>query len=244
MRKLMLVMVGLVALATAGFAVANGLDGPRTAKGVAGTFSAAAVNTQTRTCQAANGDTIAVTRGRYSGQASGDPDLAGPIKVYAHSVVDSTTGFGVVHGKLRIDVASGGDTVAVFTAVYDHGKVAGLGTGHAHQPYARLLANLSAGFVPASGFTGGKLGGSDGGSAVELSPGRCEPTPSKPHEKSAAKGTISQLSAGSITVAGLSCVLPPELAAKVNSDFKVGDRAEIHCVLIGSTNTLVRIQKK
>ena len=67
MRKLMLVLVGLVALSTASFAVANGLDGPRTAKGVAGSFSAGAVSTKTRTCQAANGDTISI---RFKGTST------------------------------------------------------------------------------------------------------------------------------------------------------------------------------
>jgi hypothetical protein len=33
------------------------------------------------------------------------------------------------------------------------------------------------------------------------------------------------------------------LAARVNSRFKVSDRAEIHCRLIGGDNTLIRISK-
>jgi hypothetical protein len=240
----MLVLVGLVALSTASFAVANGLDGPRTAKGVAGSFSAGAVSTKTRTCQAANGDTISITRGRYSGTAAGDPDLAGAIRLYAQSVIDTTSGFGVVHGKLRIDVASGGDTIAHFTGVYDHGKLAGLARGRAHEPFTRLLANFSAGFSASGGFTGGKLGGSAGGAAVELSPGQCQPAQAKPHEKSEARGTISALAANSITVAGLTCEMSAELGAKVNSLFKLGDRAQIRCTLVDGKNILVRIKKR
>jgi hypothetical protein len=48
----------------------------------------------------------------------------------------------------------------------------------------QVLANLSADFSSAGGFTNGKLGGGTaGGSAVELGPGKC--APDKPdHPKS------------------------------------------------------------
>jgi hypothetical protein len=45
-----------------------------------------------------------------------------------------------------------------------------------------------------------------------------------------------------ITVAGLTCSVPPSLAAKV-ATFKVGDRAEIHCALTNGTNTLVSVAR-
>ena len=242
MRRLILVAAGLVALTTAGLAVANGIDGPKSIKSVAGTFSAASVSTRSRSCQTTDGKTIVVTNGRYAGTALGDADLAGPIRLYARSVINSD-GVGVVHGKLRIDVA-GADTVAHFTTVYDHGKLAGFARGHAREPYARLLGNLSASFNAASGFSDGKIGNTDGGSAVELGPGRCEPSQAKAREKSQARGTVSALSASSITVAGLTCALPADLTARVNAAFKVNDRAEIHCALVGTENTLVKIKKR
>ena len=183
-----------------------------------------------------------MTNARYSGTALGDADLAGPIRVTARSVINTTDDVGAVEGRLRIDVASGGDTVAHFSAVYDHGKLAGLAAGHVQDPHAKLLANLSAGFG-SGGFTGGKIGSSAGGSAVELGPGRCEPTQAQA-EKSEATGTVSALSQGSITVAGLTCLLPTSLAAKVNSTVKIGDRVRIHCSLVNGQNTLVRIAKK
>jgi hypothetical protein len=242
MRKVMIVAAGVAALVAAQLAVAVGLHDTKSVKAVAGTFTATNASfTKTKTCTTTDGKTIAVTNGRYSGTASGDPDLAGPIRLAARSVINTTDGVGFVDGRLRIDVP-GRDTVANFTAVYDHGALAGFARGHARTRYATLLANISAGFSSSGGFTDGKIGKSSGGSAVEVGPGRCLPKPAV--EKSAAKGTISALTQVSITVAGLTCTIPPNMAAQVNGRFKVGDRAEIHCKLLSGDNTLLRISKR
>src|SRR5262245_51932718 len=176
MRKMMLAAVGLVALAASSLAVAAGLhNNARSVKAVAGTFTAAGSSTRTSTCTTDDGKAIAVTNASYSGTALGDPDLAGAIKIDAHSLINTTDDVGRVSGRLKIDVASGRDTVAAFDAIYDHGKLAGLAVGHAHDPGVRLLANLSAGFTAAGGFTDGKIGGGTaGGSAIELGPAKCK----------------------------------------------------------------------
>ena len=242
MRKVLLVVGGVTALATAQLAVAVSLHSPKSVKKVAGTFTATNVSwTKTKTCTTTDGKTITVTNGRYTGTALGDPDLAGPIRLAAHSVINTTDGVGFVDGRFRIDVP-GRDTVANFTAVYDHGALAGFAKGQARTPYARLLANISAGFSAAGGFNDGKIGGSAGGSAVEVGPGTCQPKPGV--EKSSARGTVSALSQNSITVAALTCSIPLNMAAQVNNRFKVGDRAEIHCMLINGDNTLIRIGKR
>lgn len=242
MRKVMIAVAGVAALVAAQLAVAVGLHNTKSVKAVAGTFTATNASwTKTRSCTTTDGKTVAVTNGRYSGTASGDPDLAGPIRLAAHSVINTTDGVGFVDGRLRIDVP-GRDTVANFTAVYDHGALAGFAKGHARTPHARLLANISAGFSSGGGFSAGKIGNSAGGSAVEVGPGTCLPKPGV--ETSAARGTVSALSQGSITVAALTCTIPSNMAANVNSRFKVGDRAEIHCKLINGDNTLVRISKR
>jgi hypothetical protein len=243
MRKLLLAAAAVAALVATSVAVADGIGGAKTAKSVAGTFSATSANVSTRTCTTTDGKSLAITDARYTGAATGDPDLTGPITLRARSVINTTDGVGVVDGSLRIDVASGRDTHANYAAVYDHGNVAGLAAGRAHDPAARLVANLSAAFSAAGGFTGGKFGGGTaGGSAVEIGPGRCAPA-AKP-EKSEARGTITALSATSITVAGLSCNIPADKSADVNAKFKVNDRAEIHCSLVGGQNTLTRIEKR
>src|SRR6476469_640980 len=177
MRKLMLFSAGLVALLATSVAVAHGIEGAKTAKAVAGTFTAATSNVSTRTCTTSDGKAIVVTDGKYTGTASGDPDLTGPITLRARSTINTTDGVGVVDGRLKIDVTSGRDTEAGFDAVYDHGTIAGLAAGRAHDPSAKLVANLSAAFAAATGFTGGKIGGGTAaGSAVELSSaGGCRP---------------------------------------------------------------------
>ncbi len=244
MRKLTYIAALLVALVATGYAVANGMEGAKSAKAVAGTFAATGTSTSSRTCTTTDGKTIVVTDGKYTGAAAGDPDLTGAITLRARSVINTTDNVGVVSGSLRIDQSSGRDTEALYSAVYDHGTVAGLAAGHGHGPSARLLGNLSATFAATSGFTGGKIGGGTaGGGAVELSGSSCKS--SRPvAEKSEAHGTISALSANSITVAGLTCAIPSDKSADVNAKFKQGDVAQIRCALVSGVNTLTDIGGK
>jgi hypothetical protein len=243
MRRLLLVAAAIAALVAASVAVAEGIEGPKTAKAVAGTFTATQASVTTKNCTTSDGKSLSVTVGWYTGTAAGDPDLAGPIRLRARSVINNTDQVGVVEGAFRIDVASGRDTEARFLTVYDHGNVAGLAAGRAHDPSARLVANVSAGFSASGGFTGGKIGGgTSGGSAVELGPGKCGDH-AQP-EKSEARGTITALSSSSITVAGLTCAIASANSADVNAKFKVNDRAEIHCALVNGANTLTRIERR
>jgi hypothetical protein len=233
-----------VALVAAGLAVAHGLDSGASVRALAGTFDAkTASRLDTRTCTTADGKTIVTTTGVYTGAAAGDADLAGNATLRARSVINTTDNVGVVSGSLRIDVASGRDTVADFSAVYSGGSIAGLAVGRAHDPSARLVANISAGFGSTTGFSGGKIGGGTGaGAAVEVGPGRCQTVKTVP-QKSEARGTITALPPGSITVAGLTCTVPPNLQDRV-SKLAVNDRAEIHCELVNGTNTLTRVEGK
>jgi hypothetical protein len=245
MRRLTFAAVVLVALVAAGYAVAHGIEGAKTSRAVAGGFNAAAANVSTRTCTTSDNKTIVITDGKYTGAATGDADLTGTITVRARSVVNTTDKIGTVQGAFRIDVANGKDTQAAFSAVYDNGNIAGLAAGRAHAPNARLIANLSSAFDPAKGFTGAKLGGgTSGGSAVEVSAGSCKPQGKPTAERSSAKGTISQLTASTITVAGLTCTIPADKSADVTARFKQNDVVEIRCALVGGTNTLTRIEGK
>jgi hypothetical protein len=243
MRKFTYAAAILVALVATSYAVADGIEGAKNASRVIGQFNAAAGTTSSRTCTTSTGQTIVVTEGKYSGAATGDADLTGPITLRAHSVINTTDQIGLVSGTFRIDVASGRDTAGAYSAVYDRGNIAGLAGGRAHDPAARLVANLSAGFSPATGFSGGKLGGGTlGGSAVEVG-GSCKPS-SPTTEKSAARGTISALSTSSITVAFLTCTIPADKSADVNAKFKTGDAVEIHCAVSNGVNTLTSIKKR
>lgn len=242
MRRLTFIAAGLAALLATSIAVAHGIDGARGARAVAATFSATGMNTSTKTCTTTDGKSITITNGRYTGTASGDPDLAGAITLTARSVVNTTDNVGEVDGQLRIDVSGGKNTRAAYTAVYNAGNVAGLAVGQARNSGALLVANLSAGFNPGTGFTNGKLGGgTDTGYAVELTRAKCAPGSTPKPEHSAARGTVSAISGTSITVAGLQCAIAASDSSAVNAKFKVGDMAEIHCTLQNGVNTLDHI---
>jgi hypothetical protein len=241
----MLVAAAVVALTAASFAVAHGFDGAKTVKAVTGTFTATtASRVETRTCTTSDGKTLVITSGKYTGTASGDADLTGPATLEARSTINTTDNVGVVSGALRIDAASGGEGAkARFDAVYQSGHIAGLASGYAHEePRVKLLANLSADFTAAGGFANGKLGGTTGGAAVELGPGKCERSQNV-KENTQASGTVTAVSSTSITVAGLTCAVPADLQSTV-AGLTVGSRAEIRCSLVNGVNTLVKANGK
>jgi len=245
MRRVIYAVAAAAALALAGLAVADDV-GPKAIKAVNATFTATGVSSsRTRTCTNADG-TFAVTSASYSGMAtSSDASLNGAVTLKARSVINTSKNLGTVDGALRIVMSSGGRTEAHFTAVYQNGQLAGLATGHAADPYSRLLANMSATFSATGGFANGKLGSTGGGGAVELQPGRCEPTktPKPVAERSEARGTVSAISATSITVGGLTCTIPANttLAAKV-AKLAMGSRASIECRLVNGVNTLTSVR--
>ena len=244
MRKLTYAIVAVVALAVTSIAVAHGIEGAKSAKAVTGTFTAAPGSTSTsQTCTTADGKTIVVTDGQYTGVSAGDPDFTGAITLRARSVINMTDNVGVVSGRFSI-AATGGTTEGAYATVYDHGTIAGLAAGRASQPDTKLLANVSATFAAATGFTGGKIGGGTAaGTAVELGPGSCQAAQA-PVDKSEASGAISALSTTSITVASLTCAIPAANSADVNAKFKMGDNVEVKCALVGGVNTLTKIEGK
>jgi hypothetical protein len=246
MRKLTYAIVGLVALVATSVAVAHGIGGMKSAKAVAATFTAAttAGSSSTQTCTTTDGKVIVQTDAQYTGAAAGDPDFTGPITLRTRSVVNTTDSVGFLTGQFSINVSAGANTSGSFAAVDDHGAVAGLAAGQASQPDTKLLANLSATFDPATGFTGGKLGGGTaGGSAVELGPNSCQAA-NVVAEKARARGAITALSTTSITVAGLTCAVATADSADVNAKFKVGDNVEIRCATVNGVTTLSRIKAR
>lgn len=175
MRKLMLAAVAGLALASAGLALAKDHQGG-SATAVTGAFTATTVSSSaTRSCTTSDGKTLQTTKATYTGTASGDATLTGNLTIAARSTINTSTDVGLVTGRIRI-AAAAGNTEAQFTGVYDHGKVAGLAVGHVQGEHARLIANTSATFSPAAGFSAGKIGsGSAGGSAVETGAAGCAP---------------------------------------------------------------------
>src|SRR5207248_1234477 len=103
-----------------------------------------ASNVRTDTCVGTDG-TYANTRGTYTGTAtSTDASLNGNATIDASSVINTTTGYGVVSGRVRIDGTDGSRTVAQFDSVSTNGHIAGLAEGKGSAAWNRLVANLSA----------------------------------------------------------------------------------------------------
>lgn len=241
MKKLACAGALLAALATAGIAVAHGSDSAQSVKRVAATFNATTVGaSQTRTCTTSTGKTIATTTATYTGAASGDPDLNGNLTFTARSTINTTDGIGTVSGRLKI-AASGGNTDAQFTGVYDGGNIAGTISGHAATSHTRLFGNLSSGFSTTAGLSGGKIGGpAAGGSAVELVAGGCRPSQSHPSTTSA-RGTVTAVSATSITVNGLTCTVTN---ANLVKSIAVNAFVTITCSFSNGVNTLTKVEGK
>jgi hypothetical protein len=239
MRRIIWITTTLLALAAASIAVAHEKDG-KSVKQVSATFAATtASDVRTATCTASDG-TYASSRGRYSGTAtSTDPSLNGTATVDAESIVNTTTGFGTVSGKLRIETADGKHTVASFDAVSSSGHIAGLAEGRGSESWNKLIANLSADYTAAGGFANGKLGGTSGGDAVVVSSGGCHGSSTKP-ETIEGHGAITAVSSTSIPAAGVTCAVPAELAT-VAGALHVGDRVELKCTSAGGTTTLARV---
>ena len=246
MRKLSWILVAaLAALAATGAAVAHGFGG-RSVDAVAATFSATQVSAKkTWTCTNDAGVWLR-TVATYTGSASGDEDLGGPVKLRVESVVNEAKNVGVVEGQLRIDT-SGRDTVTHLTAVYQGGRIAGIAHGQARQPNGRVVANVSAAFSPDAGFTDGKLGGGTaGGAAVEVMRGACKPvTPQKAIVR--AKGTVTANSTTSLTVRygkrELTAKVPSSLANSVAA-LHNGDKVSIVAARIDGDYVLVVMRKR
>ena len=259
-RKLVLVPA-VLALVGAGLAIAKATQTASVAP-VSATFAAttATGRTATRTCTSTDGKTLVTAHASYSGSASStSPELTGPVRIDATSLIDTSDDLGKVDAHLKI-TTSVGKTDLHFTGVYDHGNLAGFATGHAATPHVQLIGDLSSGFSTTGGFTNGRLGsGSAVGAAIELGPGRCAPNkpsrpkqapkpkptpPAKPHPQTAsATGTIMGVSSNAITVAGLTCAIPANLVARVSA-FKNGDDVRIHCTIANGATTLTKIDKK
>jgi hypothetical protein len=244
MRKVSwLCCVGGSALVVTGAAVAHGGFGAKSVSAVAGTFTATTVSdARTSTCTNADGTWTRVDA-TYTGTAAGDPDLAGPVRLSVRALVNTTKNLGTVTGTLRIDTA-GADTKASFEAVYAGGKLAGFAEGRAHDPGAKLYANVSGSYSPTGGFTNGKLGGgTDAGSAIELAAGECAQQPAQ-QATLRIQGTVVSASATALVVKSgsdqVSCAVAPAQAAAVTK-LQAGQSVTASCSLANGAYQLVSL---
>jgi hypothetical protein len=165
---------GFSAAALVAVSVAAAGHRAQTTQQAAASFGATAVShNRTTTCVASDG-TYQNTSATYTGATTGasDPRLGGTLVIRAHSVLNTTTGYGWLEGSFRI--RSDGGARGTIHAAIAGGKAIGELTGTVNHPAGKLVASFASGFTPAGGFDSGELGpGSASGAGTIFSHGAC-----------------------------------------------------------------------
>jgi hypothetical protein len=159
-RTILSILAGLLALVTAGLALAREDHGAQTDLATA-TFMANDVKRlKTRTCEGADG-TYKITHAVVLGEvmSTADPVLAGKLKLHFKSVYNDTEDLGWVAGKAHIrNESTGTGARASFRAVKVGDKIEGMLSGGAGRPHWRLLANFSATLADTGAVNNGTIG--------------------------------------------------------------------------------------
>ena len=248
MRRLILIVAALGLLTGVGVAVAHDGQGKTVKQAADTTFTATTGgNVRTETCTGSDGATYQSTHGEWTGTATGDPALTGNATIDADAVVNTTTGYGEVSGRIQIDTSTGGHVSANFDSVDTNGNIAGLAESQGHGWHdsgtGQLVANLSAAWSPTGGFSNGKLGGTSGGDAVWVTPGGCQAQEQPKPETVEANGVVTAVSSTQITAAGVTCTIPTNLSSTVTGLNLTANttRVDMKCVAASGTNTLQSI---
>lgn len=171
-RKRLIPLAALTgaALVAAGVAAAHDGGAPGV-QAAAATFDATTVSdVSSSSCTATNGDTLVQTEASYAGTStSADTQLGGPLVIHAESLVDTTTGAGVVKGRFEIG-PDGSANDGSFEAAIAGTNTAGLAEMELQSPDGKFTGSFSSTFDPQAGFSGGSLGaGTSSGAGVVLS---------------------------------------------------------------------------
>src|SRR4051794_7621022 len=102
MRGFTLVVAEGIALLAASIAL-GALRGDRTTAAASPTFTATPVGTRMRTTCSNSEGTHQVTNGNYTGIATGDAALAGPIRLTVHAAINKTKRLGTIDGSVVFD---------------------------------------------------------------------------------------------------------------------------------------------
>ena len=254
MRKsLMIALAAAVALVTAAVALAAVF----TASGVnaaTASFSTDKVSpVRSTSCTGADGKAFTVTRGHYSGIATFAAPaaaLGGALKIDARTTYSTTDGLGYVEGSFRVKGDPGRLLSGRFTGTLKGSQLVGFLSASSRGHHARVLGNLSATFVPATGFAGGAVGSTSSTAVLAVVAGpvcpRPKPTP-KPRPV-AVDGKVSAVGDGTVgstitvTSRGPStATCTRDAASPATTGFAIGTRVEMKCAYIGTTWTLREI---
>lgn len=248
MRRLALVVVAALGLVAAGVAI-GALARDRTTSAVTATFTATTAGSRTTTtCSGADG-TYQLTNGTYTGSSTGDPLLAGPIRLTVRASINTTKRLGTIVGSVVVDRA-GRDTHAHLAAVYHNGSVSGLLTGVALPPGQRLIGTFTASYSPDGGFGAGGIGaGNISPAALALSQGDCVGAQPATGQLKLLGGNVGALTDGSITVTlpaggSFSCSLDDRSRAQISRQhIQVGDQVTAFCSFKAGTWALLHVKK-
>jgi len=259
MRRTLFIALGTaVALVTAAVAFAAVF----TATGVTATTATFTANTvvdhlKVRTCDSDPG--YAITDGHYSGGtiAFTNPALAldGDVMIHARTTLNTAGGgLGYVEGSFRVKKSGESLFSGKFSGTLSSGVLVGFLTGKSHGNHAKVLGNMSAPFVPATGFGAGNLGAGSATSALAVIAGpvckgpKHEPKGPKPDEPKrvhvegslTAPLTLATLTAplttGTITVTSKKGPTTCTIAAgsALGSGFSIPAKVEMECEWVGT----------
>jgi hypothetical protein len=201
MKRFVVAAAALGALVATSVAVAHGWRAADVSA-VSATLTATTptnVTTSTHTC---NGQTIEITKGRWSGTAaSSTADLAGPVDLYVKSVYNVTKNLGWIEGKVKI-AASDGRSAAHITGINSNGTIDAWLRGHAGKGDGAILGSLTGTFSKTGGLTAGAIGsGAGADAAILVNPVRCDtPDTPKPSVHLFVRGAVEAVSPTSISV--------------------------------------------
>ena len=128
------------------------------------------------TCTNANG-TFESTHAKYAGTATGAAPLSGPVKMRVESLVNTSTGVGLLKGAFTVDPSGKGKTDGRLSAVVSNGTLAGWIEGHG--PSGKFAGTFTGTWNKSTGFGSLSIGTSSTNNLLLLTSGRC-PEPHHP----------------------------------------------------------------
>jgi hypothetical protein len=252
MRKALIIALGAaIALVTAAVAMAAVFTASGVTKTTAGFTADKVANVRARTCTGADNKAFTITSGRYTGTADFTTpavELDGPLTIDARTTYSTSDNLGYVEGSFRVrddDTRLSGR----FSGTLDGTKLVGFLAAGSRGNHARVLGNLSATFVPATGFTGGALGSTSSASPLAVVAGpvcKGKPKPERPKPAPKPKsfsihGTVAAVdtTAGSITVTArgpITATCHTDGNSPSLTGFVVNDKVEMKCEGIVANN--------
>lgn len=184
MSRIVVLALAISAIAGAGVAIAATLRAKAVDPVSATLAVGSSAQTSLQTCTSQAGTFTVAKLDVNATATSSEPSLKGAARLVLKGSIDTESNAGTFSGTLRIDAASGPDTLASFSGVYANGELHGLLTGRSplsgrssnFQPFDRLVANMSANLNPSSGqLSSLKIGQTDSGGPAVFVSGGCRP---------------------------------------------------------------------